>query len=151
MEKANSISNLKYLAEQIDNLHLDEKFEGHNDEILTDITYIIACQIIEANEHIHGLSKDDIEIVKEANMEVRRQNGNTLPFVNKVYPIPNDVVCVKVGDIADDYIRKTIGKEANTDEPIEVRVEAVDYDKKTVKLKGGAIVKINNVEIIEAS
>ena len=131
--KASAISNLKYLSDQIYKLHLDEEFEGHNYETLTDIDYIIACQIIEANEHTYGLSKEDIETVKEANMEVRRQNGNILPFVDKVYPIPNDVVRVKVGNIAEDYIRKTTGKETSIGEPIEVRVEAVDYGKKTVK------------------
>lgn len=148
--KANTVKNLKYLSERIYELHLDEEFEGHNYEVLDDIDYIIACQIIEASKHLLTVDKETHDIITEANKEVRRQNCGVLPTVDETLPMVNDTVELLnqyCSNIMQGHIRNAHG--IADDQPIYEVVEEVDYGKGTIRTTHGYVFGIDHVKIVK--
>ena len=148
--KANDVQNLAYLRELIYNLHLDEEFEGHNDELLDDIEYIIACQITQASKHLTSYDEDTRKKIVEASLEVRRQNCCVIPAVDEVLPIVGDTVEL-LNEHCSDVIQRHIRQEQglSSDQPIIEVVKEVDYYKGTVTTEHGYVFRIDHVKITQ--
>ena len=148
--KANDVRNLAYLRELVNKLHLDEEFEGHNYELLDDIEYIIACQIMQASKHLTSYDEYTRKEIIEASLEVRRQNYCKIPAVDEVLPIVGDIVELLTehcSSIMQDHIRQE--QDLSSDQPIVEVVKDVDYYKGTVTTEHGYVFKIDHVKIIQ--